>query len=148
MEVTMLGTGTRLVILLSATFSIMGLTLLAANRIYAQVEVPGNTTTTVTTTATPSGTVTEKRTVITTSAPAPKEVITTPVGYAYCFVVKAGWYLDTWVAEHNVCQYPNSPEGVAWVEGYWVCNKYDLASGKCTSWDWKTAHWENTLSAY
>lgn len=116
---------------------------------YAQVDEtePASTTTTVTTTSTPSGTVTERKT-ITTTAPAPKETIVTPAGYAYCFSVKAGWYINTWVAEHSVCQYPNSPEGVVWVEGYWECNQYDLTEGKCTSWDWKSAHWEKSFAVY
>lgn len=89
----------------------------------------------------------EKRTIVTT-VPAPKESVVIPVGYANCFTIKAGWYLDTWVAEHNVCQYSNSPEGVAWVEGYWACNKYDLVTGTCTNWEWKGGHWEKTLTIY
>lgn len=121
--------------------------LLALIGIYAKAQDTAQQTTTTVTTTTPTGEVTEKR-VITTTAPAPKETIITPTGYAYCFIVKAGWYLDTWVAEHSVCQYPNSPEGIAWVEGYWSCNKYDLTSSRCINWEWKSAHWEKTFSAY
>lgn len=115
-------------------------------------------TTTTSTTIVPSSTSTStsatgtavvvERPMIVTTVPAPKEVIVTPAGYANCFTVKAGWYQDVWVADHNVCQYPNSPEGVVWVEGYWTCTKYDVAEGKCTNWDWKSAHWEKTLVVY
>lgn len=86
--------------------------------------------------------------VIVTAVPAPKEVIVTPTGYADCFTIKAGWYQNIWVAEHRVCQYPNSPSGVAWIEGYWMCTKYSTAEGQCTAWDWRASRWEKTLSVY
>lgn len=141
MEVFMLGAYLRATLFGSLLLS----SLFIAINVNAQE--PQNTTTTVTTTTSPTGTVTERRTIVTT-APAPKETIVTPTGYTYCFTVKAGWYLDVWVSEHSVCQYPNSPEGVLWVEGYWVCNQYDLNEGKCTSWDWKSAHWEKNVNVY
>jgi hypothetical protein len=106
-----------------------------------------NATVTTTTTSNANGAVVEKRVIVTT-VPAPKEVIVTPEGYANCFSVTAGWYQDIWVAEHRVCQYANMPNGVAWVEGYWACTKYDIPSGNCTNWDWKAAHWEKTLIVY
>lgn len=139
----MLGFYQRIVLSLLASF-------ICAFAVSAHAQTtPESTTTTVTTTTAPNGNVvTEKRT-ITTVAPAPKETFTTPTGYSYCFTVKAGWYQAAWVSEHMVCQYADSPEGVAWVEGYWICNQYDLNEGKCTSWDWKTAHWEkNNLVVY
>lgn len=104
-------------------------------------------TTTTTTTTSPSGTVVERREIVTTT-PAPKETIAIPSGYVSCFKVKAGWYQDIWVADHSVCTYSNSPKGVVWVEGYWTCNKYDSMEGKCTNWDWKSAHWEKTVTVY
>ncbi|MBV9576018.1 MAG: hypothetical protein JO149_05300 [Gammaproteobacteria bacterium] len=86
--------------------------------------------------------------VIVTAVPAPKETIVTPAGYVNCFTIKAGWYQEIWVAEHRVCQYQNAPSGVAWIEGYWTCTKYNVAEGQCTNWDWKVAHWEKTLTIY
>lgn len=105
------------------------------------------TTTTTTTTTSPNGTVVERRQ-ITTTIPAPKEIIETPAGFASCFMVKSGWYQDVWVAEHNVCTYPNSPNGLIWIGGYWTCDKYNEAEGQCTNWNWKSAHWEKTVSVY
>lgn len=104
-------------------------------------------TTRITTSTTPNGTVVERREIITTT-PAPKEVLPSPAGYVSCFTVKAGWYQDIWVADHNVCTYSNSSNGMVWVEGYWTCNKYDGAQGQCTNWDWKSAHWEKTVTVY
>lgn len=141
MEVNMLGFYHRIVLFLFGS-------LACAIAVSAQADMPQSTTTTVTTTTSPNGNITEKRTIVTT-APAPKEKITIPTGYAYCFAVKAGWYQEAWISEHTVCQYSDSPEGVAWVEGYWICNQYDLNEGKCTSWDWRAAHWEkNGLVVY
>ncbi|MBA3661331.1 MAG: hypothetical protein H0W64_06365 [Gammaproteobacteria bacterium] len=88
------------------------------------------------------------RPIIVTAVPAPKEVIDTPSGFINCFTIKEGWYQDVWLAEHRVCQYENSPSGVAWVEGYWACSKYNMDEKKCTTWDWKAARWEKTLSVY
>jgi len=99
-----------------------------------------------TTTTTPNGTVIRKQ--IVTTTPAPKEVLPPPSGYVTCFQVKAAWYQDIWVADHNVCSYSNSPSGVVWVEGYWTCNKYDAGQGQCFNWDWKPAHWEKTITVY
>ncbi len=89
-----------------------------------------------------------ERPVIVTAVPAPKETIVTPSGYISCFSVKAGWYQDVWVAEHRVCQYPNTANGVAWVEGYWACTKYSVDAGQCTNWEWKPARWEKALVVY
>lgn len=103
-------------------------------------------TTTTTTTTSPNGEMVKR--VITTVAPAPKELVTVPLGFVSCFTVKGGWYNDIWAAEHDVCTYSNSPEGVVWVQGYWQCNKYDEAQGQCHNWDWKAAHWEKTVNIY
>lgn len=92
-------------------------------------------------------TTTVERHVIVTPAPAAKEVIVTPTGYADCFTVAAGWVRDNWVPEHKVCRYEKQAEGVAWIEGYWACNKA-TNSGTCTNWEWKPAHWEKTLEVY
>jgi len=73
-------------------------------------------TTTTTTTTSADGTVVEKRE-ITTTIPAPKEVLPIPSGYVSCFTVKAGWYQDVWVADRRVCTYSNAPQGVVWIEG-------------------------------
>lgn len=130
-------------------FSLIVLSSLLSLAICAntQAQEAEKTTTTTTRTITPSGKVVE-RSVITTTVPSPKETVVIPTGYVNCFAVKAGWYQDVWIAEHSVCQYTNSPEGLAWVQGYWVCNKYDLGEGKCTNWDWKSAHWEKTFTVY
>lgn len=110
------------------------------------------TKTTITTTKSPETgaetKVTETtRQVITTPAPAAKEVIATPEGYVSCFNVEAGWFNNLWIPTHRVCQYNNTGEGVAWVEGYWACNK-STSNGVCTNWEWKAGRWEKTLVVY
>lgn len=109
------------------------------------------TTTTTTTTQTPNdnGTVTVETTrhVVVTPVPAAKETIATPEGYILCFTVDAGWFNDTWVPTHKVCQYKDTGEGVVWIEGYWGCNKATL-EGVCSNWEWKAGHWEKTLAVY
>lgn len=89
-----------------------------------------------------------ERPVIVTAVPAPKENIATPAGFANCFTVAAGWYQNIWVAKHSVCQYANSTQGVAWIEGYWTCTKYDATQGHCITWEWKSPRWEKTLTVY
>lgn len=85
--------------------------------------------------------------VIVTPVPAPKEVVVTPEGYANCFTVDAGWYNNTWIPQHKVCQYGASQtQGVAWVEGYWACNTY--TNQECTNWEWKPGRWAKTLEVY
>jgi hypothetical protein len=111
--------------------------------------VTTDTPTTVTTTV-PVGTTTSQAVVehvIVTPAPAPKEVIVTPTGYVNCFKVEAGWNRGIWAAEHQVCQYDNVAEGVAWVEGYWVCDKFGT-DNVCTNWTWQAGHWLQKLSVY
>src|SRR5580704_3052832 len=110
-------------ILISALFAFISTNALAQNE-------QTNQTDTTTTTTSPSGKVVQKRVIITTT-PAPKETLPMPSGYVSCFTVKAGWYEDVWVADHSVCTYSNSANGLVWVEGYWSCNKYDLTVGNC-----------------
>jgi hypothetical protein len=86
-------------------------------------------------------------TIIQTPVPAPQEVVVVPSGYANCFMVSAGWYQDTWVPEHKVCQY-TSGEGSAWVDGHWVCTKSKASEGVCTEWKWKAGHWVKTFDVY
>ena len=116
--------------------------LISLTSLFAYTNVLAQDTGTVTT-----QTVVE-RPVIVTAVPAPKETISTPLGYMNCFTVKAGWYKDVWVADHSVCQYANNPSGDVWIEGYWMCNKYDLTEAKCTNWEWKAARWEKALVVY
>ena len=117
-----------------------------------QAQDKETTTTTTTTEITPeNGAVTKviettRRTIV-TPVPVAKEVITIPQGFVSCFNVEAGWFNDTWVPSHRVCQYTNSGEGVVWIEGYWGCNQA-TAEGVCTNWEWKAAHWEKTLIVY
>jgi hypothetical protein len=99
-------------------------------------------TTSVVTTPTP------QRHVITTEVPAPKVTSTAPANYVNCFTVEAGWHADIWVPRHSICQYSNTPEGVAWVEGYWACTHYQADTGICNTWDWKEAHWVKVLDVY
>lgn len=113
----------------------------------ATVVTSPTTTATVVTSPTTTATVVERPMIITT-VPAPKEVIETPTGFVNCFTVKEGWYQDIWVAAHRVCQYENSPSGTVWIEGYWACTQYNIDEKKCTTWEWKTAHWEKTLIVY
>lgn len=105
-------------------------------------------TTTTTKPNAAGGTTTTVRKTIVTTAPSPKVVVTIPPDYANCFTVNAGWFGDLWVAEHQVCQYPNSSNGLAWIDGYWQCSKYTLDMGVCTSWDWVPAHWVTKYQVY
>jgi len=89
----------------------------------------------------------ETTTVIQTPVPAPQDVMTAPTGYVNCFRVSAGWYQDVWVPEHKVCQY-TSGQGVAWVDGHWICTKYVASEGSCTKWEWKKGHWVNSFEVY
>lgn len=109
-----------------------------------------STTTEVTTTTAPITTSVSptERHVIITEVPAPKVVTTAPVNYINCFKVEAGWHGEVWVPEHRICQYENSPEGEAWVEGYWTCTQFKVDTGDCTAWDWKDAHWVKVLDVY
>lgn len=86
-----------------------------------------------------------------TPVPAPKEVTSAPNGYISCSFVEAGWSKDVWIPKHRVCKYLPSPEGVAWVEGYWSCTKQkhvDNMTGMCITWKWNPGHWLKTLQDY
>lgn len=145
------------------TYLILALSAFFYLPVYAQTSQTTTTTTTVatpdTTTTTPTTTVVTPDTTTTTTAPAvvervivtpapsPKEVIVIPKGYAGCFSIAAGWRNDVWVAEHKVCQYQNTPDGIAWVDGYWVCDKVDV-NNACTDWTWTSGHWVKTFDVY
>lgn len=107
-------------------------------------QVPVTTTTTQQVPVSTTTTTTEQ--VIVTPAPAPKETVVTPTGYAKCTTVTAGWYQGKWVAEHRYCEYEKATEGVAWVEGYWACDKY--SAGVCTNWLWVAGRWVKTVEKY
>lgn len=119
-------------LLLIGLFSLIGL-----SNALAQEET---TTSTIVTSPTTG------REVIVTTVPSPKEVIVTPEGYTNCFTVAAGWNNDLWVPAHKVCQYKQSTQGVAWVEGYWACNKY--IGTTCSNWEWVPGRWVKTLEVY
>lgn len=87
-------------------------------------------------------------TVIKTPVPSPQEVVPTPEGYSNCFKVAAGWFQNSWIPEHTVCQYNTNPQGSAWVEGHWTCTKYTTAEGACTKWEWNPGHWVKTFQVY
>lgn len=132
-------------------FAVSSLCLMSFN-VFAQssqttTSTEGNTTTEVTTTTTPSGGTVVRKT-ITTEAPAPKVIVTTPSNYVNCFRVEAGWHNEIWVPAHQICQYQNSPQGAAWVEGYWACQSYKMDTGECTNWEWVDAHWQKVLDVY
>lgn len=91
-------------------------------------------------------TVIEKQVVI-TNVPAAKEVVVTPSGAVRCFTVKEGWSGNEWIPEHQICQYKDSPEGLAWVASYWKCSAA-TADGACTKWDWIPGHWVKTFEVY
>lgn len=128
--------------LLITVFSLM----ISAN-LYA-LEAQTTDTTSTSTAETVNGPVTVSKRVITTTVPAAKEVITTPTGYVSCTTIDAGWVDNNWIPEHRVCKYENSPEGVAWVDGYWSCTQAKMDTGECINWKWITAHWEKTYSVY
>lgn len=114
------------------------------------VRADENVTTTTSMQTQPDGSVTkvvETRRTVVTPVPTAKEVVATPEGFVQCFTVAAGWFNDLWVPAHRVCQYSNSAQGVAWVEGYWGCNKA-TAEGVCTNWEWKPGHWQKTFEVY
>lgn len=119
-----------------------------AAHVYAQQATETTETTTTSTVQTTNGPVTVEKRIITTTVPAAKETVETPVGYASCDTVPAGWENNVWIAEHRVCKYSSSTEGAAWIEGYWSCTKYTIETGTCTSWNWVSAHWVKTYSTY
>lgn len=88
---------------------------------------------------------------IITPTPTPKETTVVPEGFVNCSVVKAAWFNGVWVPDHRVCQYNQSSEGVAWIDGYWACTKFSTTGqvkANCTNWDWKPGHWVKTLTNY
>jgi len=143
--------------LILSTFILVIFTTFAA---HAQTQTVEEVTTTETTgtasptavTVTPSPSQVTGQAMIVSPVPSAKEVIATPSGYVSCFSVKAGWYKDSWIPEHRVCQYQATPgqtvtyEGVAWVDSYWACTGYTGTT--CTKWEWKPGHWVKTLEAY
>ena len=126
------------------SFLLAGL-LLASSNLYAAEEV--TTTTTSSDPVTGTTTVVEKKT-ITTAVPSPKVVVVEPSNYVNCFTVNAGWNNNNWADTHKVCQYANSAEGLAWVQGYWQCTDYTATTGECKKWDWKDAHWVKSYAVY
>lgn len=130
---------------IAALFACLVSLMICFNVQAAQEEV---TTTTTTPNAAGGTTTVVERHVITTEAPQPKIVVPAPVNFVNCFSVNAGWFNNIWIDKHQVCQYSNSSEGVAWVQGYWQCSKYKSDEGVCTSWDWKDAHWVKTYQVY
>jgi len=128
------------------TLSLCLLSLISVNTQADEVIQKTVTTTTAVQPTTPSSTV------IVTPVPSAKEVVVAPEGYVNCFNVQAGWYKNTWVPQHRVCQYQNTPgqkvtyQGVAWVDGYWACMQYTDTA--CTKWEWIKGHWVKTLEVY
>lgn len=100
-----------------------------------------------TTTSTPDTQTDAPRHIVVTNAPAPKEFVPTPAGFDNCFLVQARWKQDAWVTAHKICQYKNSTEGVAWVDGHWNCTDA-TTEGVCSQWDWVAGHWEKTLEKF
>lgn len=93
----------------------------------------------------------ESTTTITTPVPAPQETVPIPQGYSNCFNVAAGWFNNTWIPEHTVCQYDartQNVQGQAWVDGHWMCTQYTASAGECTKWNWKSGHWVKTFQVY
>lgn len=120
--------------------------------------VTQETTTTTVNTDTNQTTVTQTNpitqesttTIINTPAPSPQETTVIPQGYSNCFTVAAGWYKNIWVPEHRVCQYSTTTNanGVAWIDGHWVCTMYKASEGACTKWEWKAGRWVKQLEVY
>jgi hypothetical protein len=125
-----------------------GILLILATNLYAQ-EANTTDTTTTSTVETSTGPVTvQKRVIITTTVPAPKQTYEIPTGYVSCTTVPAAWVDDKWIPEHKVCTYKDSAQGAAWIDGYWSCADYKSDTGECTNWVWVAAHWVKTYSAY
>lgn len=75
-----------------------------------------------------------------------KKVIITPTPKSgACNTVAAHWEGDVWFDTQTVCTYENRQEGVAWVQDFWSCAKYDLSSGECNSWEYKPGYWVKTM---
>ncbi len=118
------------------------------------INAQGNQENTVTTTkvrtsadgSTSTKTIETRHTVI-TSVPAADETISTPTGFISCVQIEAGWHDQVWIPAHKVCKYENSTQGVAWIEGYWRCNKA-TESGVCVIWEWISGRWTKTFSNY
>ena len=79
-------------------------------------------------------TVVERKVIIT---PAPKS--------ANCKTIAAHWEGDVWFDSQTVCTYENRAEGVAWVQDFWSCTKYDGVTGECSNWEYKPGYWVKTL---
>ncbi|SRR5579883_1582555 len=124
------------------------LTILTAACFWMNGAFADEQTTVTKVTESPTGEVTKtvETTTVRTPVPAAKEVVATPAGYVRCNTIAAGWYKGVWYPEHRVCEYSNSPEGVAWIEGYWACTQ--ATNGECLAWDWRPGHWEKTLENY
>ena len=84
-----------------------------------------------TTTAT---TVVERKVIVT---PAPKS--------AKCTTISGHWEGDVWFDSQTVCTYENRTEGVAWVQDFWSCTKYDSTTGECKTWEYKPGYWLQTM---
>ncbi|MCD6040340.1 MAG: hypothetical protein K0S27_1740 [Gammaproteobacteria bacterium] len=90
--------------------------------------------------------------VILSPVPAAKETTLIPVGYTTCYTVNGAFYRHMWVSAHRVCEYMNAADKrkAIWVDGYWMCTRYDLGKGTkaCQYWLWKKAHWSSISVVY
>lgn len=89
----------------------------------------------------------ETQIMVSSPVPVAKEIVPIPQGYQTCYKVGAGWRKEKWIPEHQVCQYQNMAEGIAWVQGYWACTDV-TEDGTCIVWEWNSAHWLKTLSDF
>jgi hypothetical protein len=74
-------------------------------------------------------------------APAAREVFYPPVGYERCYYTGAAIVDGIWYPAHRICEYPNSPNGIAYVSGYWGCVSFGPGRSSCSRWSWYGPHW-------
>jgi hypothetical protein len=73
------------------------------------------------------------------SAPPVPENVPPPYGDEGCYMVPGGYYNNLWINPHRVCEYPDAPDGGAWISGYWQCTNYNY--DRCRHWGWVPSHW-------
>jgi hypothetical protein len=89
-----------------------------------------------------------QQTIIVTPAPVVRQIVVPPSGYVGCRISRDGFYDGMWVPGHQICRYSNLPGRVEWVSGYWACTEYNLDTGACGYWDWRSPRWSNQVVVY
>ena len=89
----------------------------------------------------------DTHTTVVTTVPTPNSTTPSPEGFVSCNTIASGWHDNYWVPTHKVCKYENASQGVAWIEGYWRCDKA-TSTGSCVMWEWRDERWVKEFSSY